>query len=1000
MSSFNTVNAHFTLAPDAGQTTVKLDMDVIKRITVGWICALPHELAASTAMLDEDYGLISLAEEGDDGNYRIGTIGAHMIAMRCLPSGSIGTDSAATVGTNMKRSFQHLQFVFMVGIGAGNPNPKYDIHLGDVVVSKPTGTSGGIFQYDFGKALPDGSFEFRGHMPAPPRAMLDAVQWLQEKHEKSPSRIPHHVEQMMRKTPTLRPKYSRPATEFSPQSRIGNSELVDPSPRIHYGIIASGNKIITDAKERDRLCAKHEILCFEMEAAGLMHTFPCLIVRGISDFADSEKNDEWQRHAAANAAAYTKELLAHLPGLSSSPLLNPNPAIPTKQMLMKYPRDVNFVGREKILLNVRRRIESATGSPRIALVGLGGVGFEELARKLKLPGLEDPKPDYLKIFYRWLDGESSGRWLMVLDNANDASFARNRHRDANDMHPFKILPHLPQTSRGAILVTSRHGDAASALVGPSNIVTVNPMSRLEALQLLDQRIQRKHGSESERCSLVDAIGNFPLAITQAASYITSMQGRTISGYLRQFENNEETQSKLLELSEYDDRRDMDLPNSVVSTIQINIKEIKAKNRLAFSILVRMSMFDRQKIPEAILGRNSHKNKEGKNSSPVTDFDFEEAERMLLGFSLVTPETGVLPGRSFQMHTLVKIAIRTWQPWVTAAEDAQRERCIALRNLAEVYPWHDHDYNTQVACRTLEPHAEMLLKYKHFRALEPLSEEELLYRAEILYKRSDYISCNGEHLKAKNLAEKSLSIRGKVLGQEHRDTLASLHQIALIYRKLHSLEEAERSFLNITKIQKRKYGLGHPDILFSLQDLATVYHAQGRLTLAEALAAGLADINKKLLGEWHQETSLSRISLAYVQQDRGSTNDAEKLYTDLLGHGQDSPSYSSDVLLACRSNLAKVYMSQGKIPEAQRLHMEVLTAERASLGEEHPYNLNTMAHLAIIHGAQGQMEEAERLESQTMGRRDDVCETWQEFVGSEAILSRPRIWRLRHGGVSR
>jgi hypothetical protein len=55
------------------------------------------------------------------------------------------------------------------------------------------------------------------------------------------------------------------------------------------------------------------IMCFEMEAAGLMDTFPCLVIRGISDYADSHKNKEWQEYAAAAAAAYAKELLCMTP---------------------------------------------------------------------------------------------------------------------------------------------------------------------------------------------------------------------------------------------------------------------------------------------------------------------------------------------------------------------------------------------------------------------------------------------------------------------------------------------------------------------------------------------------------------------------------------------------------------------------------------------------------------------------------------------------------------
>jgi nucleoside phosphorylase len=94
-----------------------------------------------------------------------------------------------------------------------------------------------------------------------------------------------------------------------------NSKLLERSPRdnnnpkIHYGVIASGNQVIKHGKTRDQLAQELSILCFEMEAAGLMDNFPCLVIRGICDYSDSHKNKQWQEYAAATAAAYAKELL-------------------------------------------------------------------------------------------------------------------------------------------------------------------------------------------------------------------------------------------------------------------------------------------------------------------------------------------------------------------------------------------------------------------------------------------------------------------------------------------------------------------------------------------------------------------------------------------------------------------------------------------------------------------------------------------------------------------
>ena len=84
----------------------------------------------------------------------------------------------------------------------------------------------------------------------------------------------------------------------------------DDNLAIHYGLIASANQLMKDAMVRDRLAAEKDVLCFEMEAAGLMNHFPCLVIRGICDYSDSHKSKEWQGYSAMAAAAYVKDLLS------------------------------------------------------------------------------------------------------------------------------------------------------------------------------------------------------------------------------------------------------------------------------------------------------------------------------------------------------------------------------------------------------------------------------------------------------------------------------------------------------------------------------------------------------------------------------------------------------------------------------------------------------------------------------------------------------------------
>ena len=116
--------------------------------TVGWICALEVELAASEAMLDEEHPDLP-CDNSDSNAYTLGRIGEHNVVLACLPAGTTGTSAAATVATNLLRSFPKIRFGLMVGVGGGAPSspsddPRKDLHLGDVVVSNPDG--------DYGKA--------------------------------------------------------------------------------------------------------------------------------------------------------------------------------------------------------------------------------------------------------------------------------------------------------------------------------------------------------------------------------------------------------------------------------------------------------------------------------------------------------------------------------------------------------------------------------------------------------------------------------------------------------------------------------------------------------------------------------------------------------------------------------------------------------------------------------------------------------------------------------
>ena len=303
--------------------------------TVGWICAIQAEYVAAQEVLDEEHGPPESVSQNDTNDYTLGRIGNHNIVIAVLPEGEYGTSSTASVATNILHSFPNVRIGLLVGIGGGVPSQKHDIRLGDIVVSAPRDGQGGVFQYDFGKTIQDQAFQYTRFLNQPPITLRTALNGIQAQYERKGHQLEETVNNILEKNKRLRKKYGRPdptsdrlfRTEIThdlacttvcnedPSNLILRPERTEDqeNPAVHYGLIASANQLVKDALIRDKLAAEKDILCFEMEAAGLMNHFPCLVIRGICDYSDTHKNKEWQGYAAMMAAIYAKDLLNRIP---------------------------------------------------------------------------------------------------------------------------------------------------------------------------------------------------------------------------------------------------------------------------------------------------------------------------------------------------------------------------------------------------------------------------------------------------------------------------------------------------------------------------------------------------------------------------------------------------------------------------------------------------------------------------------------------------------------
>ncbi|XHG01956.1 hypothetical protein AWENTII_005322 [Aspergillus wentii] len=294
---------------------------------VGILCALHRELKAVRMLLDSEH-MDDCVPKVDPNSYVFGAMSGHNIVATCLPDGEYGTSPAAYVASNMKRSFPDIKFCLMVGIGGGVPSAKNDIRLGDVVVSKPIGSGVGVLPYDMQKTLEGGMVEMNGYLHPPPRHLRSTLSEMQSDPRLSKTALKEYLQEIGEYDET----YGHPgphtdilyAADYSHPAAKGTCSDCDVSrmvyrhqrssdqPVIHYGTIASGNQVMKDAITRDKWGRDYEVLCFEMEAAGLMNIFPSLIIRGICDYCDSHKNKKWQNYAAATAAAFAKLLLSRV----------------------------------------------------------------------------------------------------------------------------------------------------------------------------------------------------------------------------------------------------------------------------------------------------------------------------------------------------------------------------------------------------------------------------------------------------------------------------------------------------------------------------------------------------------------------------------------------------------------------------------------------------------------------------------------------------------------
>ena len=306
---------------------------------VAWICPVADiELLPARLMLDEEHPTPPYDTHFDENAYICGMINGHAVVVATCPQGMTGNVNAGRLTGSMFKTFPNIRMAVLVGIGGGIPrsipteDPLDDIHLGDVVVGWPGDTKPACVYYDHGRSIGNRQFEILGKIQDPDWRITQPLSVLVSDHELDRTKFNDQLARLQKYKKFAYPGPERDRLFRAAYRHVGGygsnctacdqSEIVQRPQRsqdekqkliFHRGRIATGNSVIQDGELRDQISARCDgAVCVEMEAAGVDVNRRCLVIRGISDYADSHKDDVWRSHAAGNAAAFTRELLCRI----------------------------------------------------------------------------------------------------------------------------------------------------------------------------------------------------------------------------------------------------------------------------------------------------------------------------------------------------------------------------------------------------------------------------------------------------------------------------------------------------------------------------------------------------------------------------------------------------------------------------------------------------------------------------------------------------------------
>ncbi|KAK3332561.1 hypothetical protein B0T19DRAFT_415984 [Cercophora scortea] len=767
-------------------------------------------------------------------------------------------------------------------------------------------------------------------------------------------------------------------------------------------------------------------------------------------------------------------LTAPLPS-TSTPAVDDTSAARQRIVLVPYPGNPDFVGRTDILDRLKDHLghlqsETATKikrQSRVAVYGLGGVGktqialeyihwlkesssdvsifwvhastterfresYASIAQECHIPGIESAE-DVLPLVKAWLESEEQGRWLLVIDNADDAQlfFSPNDAEQAG--HEGNLARYIPDCTHGAILVTTKNKEAGLKLTRGKHLIEVGKMNQDEAELLLRTRLDESDFDPGELSTLSSRLEHLPLALAQAAAFIQE-NSMLVSAYIELLDSSDQDLVGLLSEEVETAGGDSGTPRALAETWILSFELVEDQDALAGELLSLIAFVDRQAIPLELLTKYmeaqiydpaarahkaygvfkkafheeeassaSKKDKSAwgilkpqkalsaaksvyravevwdptakgvKRSEAKISIELHKAIGLLKAFSFVTQSKS----GSLDMHRLVQLVTRKW---LIKKRRAQRFASEALVAMSRIYP--HATFENRAKCSAYLPHALAVLKHNNLDGLGTgASRLEKLARADILDLVALYLQYLGQYAEAEKLHRETVALLQEVLGDKHRSTLDATCKLTGALRMQRKYAEAEELGQQALATARKVFGDDDTaTTMVCMTDLATIYGDSGQSEKALALQMTEVEMKKRAWGEEHHGTLVSISNMCMNLFRMGQQAEAERrqranLETELRVMGAENP-----IAQLAMANLAYMLEEQGRFDEAVAVMEVCLPLSEKSLSANHPQlasNRFTMARVSAKAKLARAREAEAKGEKEVEGGTEESGETKEE-----------------------